>query len=172
VKTTFQTLERLNISLTTVLENNDDYENFIKLVSMTISYVADPGLSADQFKGSDEDTNKEIESLWNEILLQCRTIQFLLLNFSSESNKDLISKIDDTIESLKQGDKKASISIFLRYLTLPDTLRRICTEDSKDLLDKLLEIFNVLADRKTHKLIALLGKSNSLIFNNQYISII
>jgi hypothetical protein len=99
------------------MENSDDLSKFLKLVNATIVQVADHGVCQAR------NALNEIEILWEQCEKECRKIQFILLNFESENNENLASKLDNTIELLSSGNYKPSIAVFLRYLTLSDTLK-------------------------------------------------
>jgi hypothetical protein len=76
-----------------------------------------------------------------------------LLNFASENSDQLLKKIDEISDALAKGNINASLGIFMKYLTLPDTLNRLCANNTKQILMKLIDIFNVLADRKVVKIV-------------------
>ena len=85
--------------------------------------------------------------------MECRGIQNLLLNITSESGSDISSKIIQLADALKINNTTASQEIFLKYLSHSDSLTSILEENSQDV------IFDVLWDRKTDKIIAHLGKN-------------
>ena len=84
--------------------------------------------------------------------MECRGIQNLLLNITSESGSDISSKITQLADALKSNNTTASQVIFLKYLSQSDSLTSILEENSQDV------IFDVLWDRKTDKIITHLGK--------------
>jgi hypothetical protein len=159
---TFQTFERLEIPVNQILPNKDDLDKLLKVIEATIEFIGDSGKSAIKIVDS---SNEEISDLWEECENRCKAIQFLLLNVASESSNELISKIDDTMRALKTDEAKASVEVFLKYLTLPETLNRLCSGDSKDVIVKLIDIFDVLSERKVKKIkdhLSKLAKYNQL----------
>lgn len=102
---------------------------------------------------------KESQSIWKETLLECRGIQNLLLNLTSESGQTLTNKISQLAESIKENTVTASQEIFLKYLSQSDSLTNILEENSQDI------IFEALCDRKVEKLVSHL---DSLNLNSSY----
>jgi len=92
-------------------------------------------------------------------LLECRGIQNLLLNLTSESGQTLTNKISQFAESIKENTVTASQEIFLKYLSQSDSLTNILEENSQDI------IFEALCDRKVEKLVSHL---DSLNLNSSY----
>lgn len=98
----------------------------------------------------------ESDAIWKETLLECRVIQNLLLNLTSESGQNLKDKINQLADALKENSVTASQEIFLKYLSQSDSLTNILEENSQDV------IFEVLCDRKTAKLVSHLGNKNKV----------
>ena len=92
-------------------------------------------------------------------MLECRGIQNLLLNLTSESGQTLTNKISQLAESIKENTVTASQEIFLKYLSQSDSLTNILEENSQDI------IFEALCDRKVEKLVSHL---DSLNLNSSY----
>lgn len=80
----------------------------------------------------------ESEAIWKECTLECRGIQNLLLNITSESGSDISVKITQLADALRDNNITASQEIFLKYLSQSDSLTSILQENSQDVIFDVL----------------------------------
>ena len=152
VSTSLQIIKILSININAIIQDTDDYEEFMKVLSSTSNKILAISDNLDQFEG--KPSQDELVRIWEQCASLASTVQLELLSVSSDSEEGLLSQIDTMIASFKEEDFKPSYGVFLSYLSMISTLESITkSSDFKSIFMKLLELFNILADKKTSKIV-------------------
>ena len=152
VMTALKSAERLGITLSSILQNQTEYKEFIESLEYLLSRVTDISESLSRFEN--DEGEEELKALWSQWGLIWRDIKFILLNTWSQSDDTLVSKLDEIIDNFEQSHFKLPNSVFLDYLTMTSTLDMICKDANSKILLKLLRMFELLWKHKTSKMIA------------------
>jgi hypothetical protein len=163
VYTSIQTIERLSIGISSILQDKNDYNEFVETLENTLRQINSIADNLDNLRGRSKDD--ELLRVWQECGSISKNIQFSLLNFASDSNDSLFTKIEEMIVSFKKGEFNQSQSVFLKCLSMNSTLDSMCKgAKTKETIAMLLNLFEVLADKKTTKIISHL---KSIPFDNE-----
>jgi hypothetical protein len=147
LKAAMMCISKLNIDLSTILYEKDDFDQFVKVFEQSVSRLVSKEHPEHVFEDCDE--KEELECLWNSIETESRTIMSYCLSLVYESLEELIKKITS---SLEKEEENRSLSIYIRYLTLPETMDKALRDsNTKDLV---LGVYEKLCAAKTSKLIS------------------
>jgi len=133
-------LSKLNISLSTVIDNKSDFNRFLSIIEDRISSVVSKETPDYTFEPGK--ANAELQVLWKAIGNECRNIMAFCLTFVYESLSDLMRKVTNSLDKLEGGQFDNSLGIYIDYLTLPETMNR-ALKDS-DIKDMILIIYEKL----------------------------
>jgi len=121
-------LNALNIPLSTILYEKDDYNRFMKAFDKTIAFVI-----SNEFNPqiNEESADKlEMISLWREIDLISKNVMSFSLDLIYESLDDVLKKLKTSInELIETGKEDLQIGFFLKYISMPDTMNKLLQKD-------------------------------------------
>lgn len=112
-------IEILEISLCDVLQEKEEHSSFMQMLSKTMTMISDVTENIGAFRSD------EIVSIWKEVEKYSKSLNFIILNLSSDSNLEMINKINEMIDDLSNDKVKVSHSVFLKYLSISTTLDSI-----------------------------------------------
>lgn len=153
-------IDKLHINLGAILNDKEELSDFLTSVERTTKRVTEITDEIELTKGGDYDD--EFKSIWEGCNTTAKNIHFLILTFSSESDDTIVSKIDELVTVFENGDQRSSHIVFLKYLAMPSTLESICIASSTETVARLIRLFEVLAKKKTNKMIEHLSKLSQI----------
>lgn len=145
-----QTLDRLKLQLSQVVDDNEISSRFVELVSKLCSKILEPGIDSSQFQATEN--KDEVEALWKECVSQWRAVQNVLISIASENNDDITSKINELGQALSDDNVLPSQRMFLQYISSVDSMKKIIDPDNEESFNSLFRIFEILCDKKAKKL--------------------
>ena len=164
VSISLQIIKRLSITIKNILQDENEYKDFIEVlegISTKISMISD---NLGQF--TNKPSELELVRIWQHWAISASTVRLELLSVASDSEDGLLSKIENMISSFEQDDFRSSHGVFLGYLANTSTLELISkSENFKSIFTKLLNLFEVLAKKKTSKIVLHI---KSIEFNKGY----
>lgn len=126
-----QSLERLNMNLSEIETNQDVKSKFCNSILHILGGVNDTEETKSQTK---EEENTLVSSIWNECITECRGIQNLLLNLTSENESDMSSKITEAAENLAFDKSISSVLSFIKFIAASDIIKSMNKDASIEAL--------------------------------------
>jgi GTPase involved in cell partitioning and DNA repair len=114
-----KSIEILDISLSNVLQENEEYSTFMQTLNKTMKVISEITENIDSLRSD------EMISIWKEVEKYSKSLNFIILNLSSDSNTEIVNKINEMIEDLSNDKVKVAHSVFLKYLSMSTTLDSI-----------------------------------------------
>lgn len=142
-------LSKLNIPISSVLYERNDFDRLVKIVEQNISVMVSK--DAIDYTIEDGSAHDELQCLWNAIENECRSIMSYCLSLVYESLEDLMRKVTALLDKMDVGTSDSSLGIYINYLTLPETMNKALK--SNDIKDLILVVYEKLCMLKTKKLI-------------------
>ena len=149
LRTSMMCLSKLNIPISSLLYERNDFDRLVKIVEQNISVMVSK--EAIDYTIEEGNAHEELQCLWSAIENECRSIMSYCLSLVYESLEDLMRKVTSLLEKMDVGTSDNSLGIYINYLTLPETMNKALK--SNEIKDLILVIYEKLCILKTKKLV-------------------